>query len=597
MLQKLDFRPGIVKDDPELTSEGAWTDGDNVRFFRAKPEKIGGFRKLVDDQVLGKARGLLAWTTNIGNPILSIGTHRKLYILMKEILTDITPIRAQGNLTNPLATTNGSKIVTVTHLGHDLTIGSVVIFSGASAVGGITLNGSYFVTTVPDGETYTVTHTSAATSTATGGGTVGYRYELTPGLEYGAIQDGWGIGSWGLGSWGTARENSVIQTPRIWSLGNWGENLVAVPRGGDLYEWVSSTTDLGLRAVRVSTANGYDMDAPRQITAMFVTPERFLVCLGCTEYLTDVYDPLLVRWSDQEIIDGWNASALTLSGQQKLASGSRIVGGCVSRMQNLIWTDTSLYAMRYLGDTEYVFGFDLIGTSCGLAGPHAFTERDGMALWMTPQGEFYIYDGSSPRQIPCTVSRYVFDNLVKSQLGAVWCGSNSQFSEVWWWYPDNPSAPELNKYVIYSLTENCWSIGTMARTAWIDKTNVNKPVAVSPEGLIYVHETGVDADDQPLPAHIRGAPFDVGDGDQITSIHRIVPDMQVKGTVDVTLETRRWPQDKIEASKTRQFTSDTRKIDLRAQGRQAALEFSVDGLGDWFRIGDLRLDITPAGRR
>lgn len=594
MLTKIPFAPGINKDDPELTAEGTWVDGDNVRFFRGRPEKIGGCTKLIEDTVQGKARGLFAWSTNNGNPQLAIGTHVKLYVLSSEELIDITPFRSAGTLTDPFTTSAGSTSVLVTDTSHGLGIGDTVIFSGATAVGGITVSGPYTVVTAPDGDTYTITHSGAASGAATGGGTVNYSYEIGLGIEYGVTSNGWGVGTWGSGTWGTARMTSVLRAPRTWSLANWGENLVAVPRSGELYEWQAGTTD---RAVQVSIANGYDQDAPSQITAMFVTPERFIVCLGCTQFADDVFDPLLVRWSDQEIIDQWTPSALTLSGERKLAIGSRIVGGCVSRMQNLVWTDTALYAMRYLGDTEFVYGFDLLGTACGLAGPHAFAERDGIALWMSPTGAFFIYDGSSPRQLPCSVSRYVFDALVQNQNEAIWCGANSQYSEVWWWYASDPLAPELNRYVAYSLAENCWFIGSMARTAWIDKTNVNRPVAISPEGVIYVQETGIDADAAALPAHIESAPFDTGDGDQVVSIHRIVPDLTLEGSVQVTLETRRWPQDAIEVSKTRSFTAASRKIDLRAQGRQASLTFAVTGLGETFRLGDVRLDITPAGRR
>lgn len=593
-LTKIPYGAGIVKDDPALTAEGVWTDGDNVRFYRGRPEKIGGFVKLIASQVEGKARGLFAWSMNNGDPVLAIGTHRKLYVVTNEILTDITPLRAEGSLSGPFATTNASATVTVTDTIHGLNVGDTVIFSGASAVGGITLNGAYLVVTIPTADTYTITHTSAASSTASGGGTVGYKYELSPGLEYGATATGYGVGPWGSGSWGTPRATTVVQTPRTWSLSNWGQNMVAAPGGGDLYEWTAGTTD---RAVQVTTAAGYDEDAPGQITAMFVTPERFIVLLGTTEFGTGAYDPLLVRWNDQEIIDAWAPSALNLAGQQKLSTGSRIVGGCVSRMQNLIWTDVSLHSMRYLGDTEFIYGFDVLGTNCGLAGPHAYAERDGSAYWLTPAGEFYVYDGSAPRQLQCTVSRYVFDALVKTQVGAVWCGPNSAYNEIWWWYADDPTAPELNKYVAYSLTENAWFIGTMARTAWIDKTQVNRPIAVSPQGYIYVQETGVDADDAAFPAYITGAPFDIADGDQVTSIHRIVPDMTIEGTVQVTLETRRWPQDQVEVSKTRAFTGSTRKIDIRAQGRQVSLSFAVSSPGDWFRLGDLRLDTTEAGRR
>lgn len=592
-LTKIPFRAGIVKDDPELTSEGTWVDGDNVRFVRGRAQKVGGYQRLIDQTVEGKARGLLSWVSNAGNPNIAIGTHLKLYVLFTETLLDITPLRDSGTLTDPFTTTAGSQTVVVTDAAHGLSVGDAVIFSGASAVGGITLSGAYRVVSVASAGSYAVQHTAAAGSGATGGGTVTFKYELPVGLEYGARTFGWGVSSWGEGTWGTARDTALAVASRTWDLASWGQNLLAVPRGGGLYEYTVDTLD---RAVLVSTANGYSENAPTQIAAMFVTPERFVVLLG-TEPFSGAFDPLLVRWADQETLDGWAPSPTNLAGEYRLAVGSRIVAGTVSRLQNLLWTDTALYAMRYLGDIEFVFGFELLGTNCGLAGPHAFAEKDGLALWMSPAGQFFIYDGSAPRVLPCPVRRYVFDAIVAAQFETVWCGVNSEFNEVWWWYATDPDAPEMDRYVAYSLAEDAWFIGTLARTAWIDKTSLSRPVAVAPDGALYVHETGVDAGDQALPAYIRAAPFDVGDGDQVASIHRIVPDLEHDGTVRVTLQTRRWPQDAVEMDKTRLFTGTSRKIDIRAQGRQASIGFAVQGVGEWFRLGDVRLDITPAGRR
>jgi hypothetical protein len=509
-LTKLPLKAGINKDDAELTVEGGWADGNNVRFVRGQAEKIGGFEKLIPDQLTGKARGMVSWARNNGDPHLAVGTHIKLYAIASDALHDITP---------------------------------------------------------------------------TG---------FTAGNEYGSAAFGWGVGGWGVGAWGTPRDEAIVIAPLTWSLSNWGENLLAVPRGGGLYEWSTSSSN---QAVLISTGNGYDQNAPTQITSMFVTPERFVVLLGTSEYGTGNFDPSLVRWSSQEANDAWSQISTNLAGEYKLSSGSRIVAGTVSRLQNLIWTDTSLYSMRYLGDTEFIFGFDLIGTNCGLAGPLAFAEKDGVAFWMTPNGQFYMYDGNSPRALPCPVRRYVFDTIVRGQYDLLLCGLNSEFGEVWWFYPTDTTNPELARYVAYNVSEDAWFIGDVARTSWVDKSTFNKPVAVSPDGYVYIHETGVDADGAALPARIRAAPFDMSDGDMVMAVHRIVPDLELSGTVDVRLETRRWPQGPIEADKTRTFTPTMNKIDIRAQGRQAAIELIVDDVGDWFRLGDLRIDITEVGRR
>lgn len=595
-LTKVPIKPGIVKDDAELTAEGSWADGNNVRFVRGSAEKIGGYQKLIQDQLLGKARGMVTWARNNGDPHLGIGTHRKLYAIASDALLDITPVEVAVTLTDPFAVTNASVTVTVTDAAHGQAVGSGLVVSGSAAVGGITPVGHYTVITVIDANTYTITHSSAASSTvaAGGGAAVAIRYDIVVGNEYGSATFGWGIGPWGAGTWGTPRDAAIVIAPRTWSLSNWGENLLAVPRNGGLYEWVTSTAD---RAVLVSTAEGYAGDAPTQVVSMFVTPERFIVLLGTKEYGTGTFDPSLVRWCNQEANDEWDQLSTNLAGEYKLSSGSRIVAGTVSRLQNLIWTDTSLYSMRYLGDTEFIFGFDLIGTNCGLAGPMAFAEKDGVAYWATPNGQFMMYDGSAPRVLTCPVRRYVFDNIVRSQYDLLNCGLNSEFGEVWWWYPTDPAVPEVGRYVAFNLAEDAWFIGDIARTSWVDKSTFNKPVGVGPDGYVYIHETGVDADGAALPANIRAAPFDMADGDQVMAVHRVVPDLELAGTLDLRLETRRWPQGPVEANKTRTFTTTMQKIDIRAQGRQASLEFTADAVGDWFRLGDIRLDITEAGRR
>jgi hypothetical protein len=595
-LTKVPLKPGIVKDDAELTVEGSWADGNNVRFVRGSAEKIGGYAKLITDQLLGKARGMLAWVRNNGDPHLAIGTNRKLYAIASDTLRDITPVEVAVTLSGPFAVTNASVTITVTDTAHGQVVGAGLVISGSAAVGGITPVGHYTVITVIDADTYTITHSSAASSTATGGGgaAVAIRYDIVIGNEYGAATFGWGIGPWGAGTWGTPRDAAIVIAPRTWSLANWGENLLAVPRNGGLYEWSTSSGD---RAVLISTAEGYSADAPTQITSMFVTPERFIVLLGTKEYGTGTFDPSLVRWCNQEANDEWAQISTNLAGEYKLSSGSRIVAGTVSRLQNLIWTDTSLYSMRYLGDTEFIFGFDLIGTNCGLAGPMAFAEKDGVAFWMTPNGQFMMYDGSAPRALTCPVRRFVFDQIVRSQYDVLTCGLNSEFGEVWWWYPTDPAAPEVNRYVAFNLVENAWHIGDVARTSWVDKSTFSKPVAVGADGYVYIHETGVDADGAALPASIRAAPFDMSDGEQIMAVHRIVPDLELAGTLDIRLETRRWPQGPVEVNKTRTFTTTMQKVDIRAQGRQASLEFTADAVGDWFRLGDIRLDLTEAGRR
>ena len=595
-LTKVPFKPGIHKDDAALTVEGTWTDGNNVRFYRGSPEKIGGWQKLLDDQLLGKVRGMVAWVRNNGDPHLGLGTHLKLYAIVSEALRDITPLRSTVVLTDPFTTTSGSPNVSVAAAGHGLDVGATVVFTGASDVGGITLNGVYVVTATPSSSVFEVTHTSAASSTvAGGGGSVSARYEINPGNEYGALAYGFGVGPFGAGTYGTPREESVIMAARTWSLANWGENLLAVPRNGSLYEWSTGSSD---RAAKVAIVEGYTGDAPSPITAMFVTPERFVVLLGTQEYGTGNVDPLLVRWSNQEAVDEWEQVSTNLAGEYKLSTGSKIIAGTVSRLQNLIWTDTALYSMQYRADIEFVFGFDVIGTNCGLAGPNAFAEKDGMAFWMTPNGQFYLYDGAAPRALDCPNQRFVYDTIVRQQFDAIHCGINSKYSEVFWWYSDGSgNTNENNRYISYNYADNAWFIGDMARTAWFDKTFFDGPIGIGPDGYVYVHEVGSTADGLPMNDRIETAPFDMDDGDMVVNLSRIVPDMELTGAVDFTIRTRRFPNKPMEMELVRPYSEDMHRIDLRAQGRQMSLSISSRTAETSWRMGDLRVDVTPAGPR
>lgn len=589
MLKRLPMAPGIFRDEPPLSVETYFQDGNNVRSYRGKVEKLGGWTKLIPDQLRGKARNMTSWTSNSGGIFMAAGTHTKLYAIAEEASHNITPYKEEGSLTDPFATTNGSNIITVTDASHGLGVGDAVFFSGASAGGGVTVNGEYVVTSIVNGSTYTITHSSAATSTAAAhGGTVGYKYEIPIGQEYGALYFGWGVGSWGSGAWGTPRTSNILLAPRTWSLDHWGEYLLASPRGGTLYEW-----DLSLSGRAVVIAN-----APDRINSFFISPERFVVALGANEEISGLYNPMLVRWCAQSDNTDWTASATNTAGEFPLAVGSKIIAGTSSRLQNLIWTDTALYSMQYRADIEFIFGFDVVGTNCGLAGPNAFAEKDGMAFWMTPNGQFYVYDGSAPRALDCPNQRFVYDNIVRRQFDAIHCGINSKYSEVWWWYSDGGNGNyESNRFISYNYADNAWFIGDLSRTAWLDKTFFDGPIGAGPDGYLYVHEVGTTADGAAMGDRIETAPFDMDDGDMTVNLSRIVPDMELTGAVDFTIRTRRFPAKPMEMELVREYSDSMHRIDLRAQGRQMSLSISSKTAETSWRMGDLRVDITPAGPR
>lgn len=588
-LTKLPIRPGIFKDEPPLSVETYFSDGDNVRFYRGKAEPIGGWRKLSDTKLEGKVRGLNTWASNDGATYLAAGSHVRLYAMVSEVVSNITPFREEGTLTGPgpFSTTAGSRTVKVADLSHGLSVGDIVVFGNSTAVGGITVSGEYRVSAITDASNYEIEHPTPATSTATGGGTVDYFYELPIGQEFGALYFGFGVGGWGLGTWGTARESGVVLSPRTWVLDNWGQNLLANPRGGGLYEWNLSPNE---RAFRVP-------NAPEKVNSFFVTPERHIVALGTNSEIDGIYDPLLIRWCSQSDNTDWTTMATNTAGEFRLASGSLIVAGTNSRLQNLIWTDISLHSMTYRGDIEFVFSFDQLGTDCGLAGPHAFAEKDGLAFWMSPTGQFYVYDGSPPKALDCPVRRYVYSKIVRRQYDAIWCGINSQYSEVWWWYASGGDGTEIDRFVGYCYADGTWFLGSVPRTSWVDKSNFEGPIGAGADGYLYVHEQGVDADGAALRSHAELAPFDLGDGEQVMNLHRIVPDMDLTGRVTFEVRTKRFPAGNDQKVISRNYTEGMDNLAFRAQGRQASLKISCEDVGATFRLGDLRVDASIAGFR
>ena len=600
MLKKLPAQPGIFKDSPSLTSEGFWSDGKNVRFFRGKPEKIGGWTKFSTASITGKGRTVISFADSSGKKYLSIGTNKKLYIAdTSNTISNITPLDASGTLTGTtLAATDGSPIVTITHNSHGRSVNDTVILSAQSAsIGGITLSGTYLVSAVPSANTYKVTHTSNATSTQSGSRNITYQYELSIGPENGSYQFGWGVGGWGLSFWSTPRAaSSITLNPRTWSISKFGNFLVANPYGGYLYVWDGNVAN---RATYISTG-------PTRSDYSFVTPERFVVCLGTHDYGTNTYSPTLVRWSDQEDYANWTPAATNLSGEFPLQSGSVIMGGGVSRVQNLIWTDTSLYAMRYLGDIELVYGFNILGTNCGLIGSKAWAEVDGVTFWMSNNNKFFMYDGSAPKELSCTVSRYVFEDLEKAGNPIITCAVNSRFNEVVWYYPSISSTnAEIDRFVAYNYVENTWYIGDIVRMAWVDGSIFNYPIGIggyaanSDTGYIYFHEDGHNADGAAIDCYIESAQFDVDDGENVVNISRIVPDVSFESgsTLNMQIKTRRWANSPDEQVKTLTFDESSDKVDTRAQGRVATIKLSSNAVDNWWRVGDIRVDISGVGRR
>ena len=615
---KLALRPGIDKQNTEYGAEGGWIDSDYVRFRYGLPEKIGGWEGFAGEltSLVGLASDVLAWSNLNSVPYMAVGTHRKLYVFTGGAWYDITPIRAT-NTGVTFTTTSGSTTVTVNDTNHGAEVGDFVTFSSVTGdPGGIAnadLQNQFEVLTVPSGSTYTIQVPNAATSSASAAGDGTAAYQINVGSDTTYFDFGWGVGGFGLSPYGepAPATATLALASRVWQLDTYGENLIAQINGGSVYQWSPTDDGVGTPAsllTNAPTKNNY---------AIVSTPDRHLVLLGTETTPGDdtTFDPMFVRFSDQEDITTYAESATNTAGGQRLTDGNRIVGAIRSRGQILIFTDSSLHGMQYVGP-PYTFGFQQLGANCGLIGPHAAVDVNGVAIWMG-QEDFFIFDGTV-RKLPCTVQDYVFKDINLVQGTKTHAGSNGLFNEVTWWYCTADST-YINRFVTYNYLENTWHIGTMPRTAWQDVGIFNLPIAAqylptntnTPPGdtiygvtggrsLIYTQERGYDANGEAIPAYLESGYFDIGDGDQVMYMKRFVPDFkdQIK---DITcrINLKSYPQTNAEVSSLDPYTitPSTEKVDTRARGRQISIKLESDELGSWWRFGTLRVDIQPDGLR
>jgi hypothetical protein len=628
-LVRLFLNPGIDKQNTEYGAEGGWVDCDFVRFRYGLPEKLGGwtnFQGNIPTYFIGMASALLGWNNLQGSPVMALGTNRKLYAYFGGAWADITPIRLTTTPTTPPATpsvaftaTSGSNIVLVTNALHGALTGDFVTFSGAVSLGGnITadvLNQEYEITEVLGVNTYNITVpvTADGSDSGDGNGAVVAAYQINTGSDVGLIDFGWGTGTWGTGTWGTTREGvpGITVYPALWQFDLFGEDLLAQRVDGALYRWSPGTTNpLAVRAAGVS-------GAPTNSKFMVVsTPDRHVVCLGTesTVGTPGSQDPMLVRFSAQEDPNDFVETATNTAGGQRLTDGSFIVSAVRSRGQILIFTDTSLHGMQYVGP-PYTFGFQQLGANCGCIGAHAAVDVNGVAYWMG-QEAFYVFDGTV-KKMPCTVQDYVFKDINLVQGFKVVAGINSEFNEVTWWYCSFTS-DFVDRFVTYNYLENVWSIGSMPRTAWEDVGAFSRPSASeylplsdvaslsTIQGLtpgrsrLYSQESGVNADGDPIFAFIQSGYFDIADGENMLLMSRFIPDFKNQvGDLTVRLLLRAYPQATASPSSLDPYliTPTTQKVDTRARGRQISLKIESDALDTNWRFGTMRVNVQVDGLR
>jgi hypothetical protein len=593
-LTPLDIPPGIIKEDSAYASRNRYVDGNNVRFFKRFPEKIGGYVELSESSadLADPARGAHVWRTLDGTAYFAFGTRRKLWLYDdNDTLYDITPIRESGQLTDPFDTVDTDETVTVNDTGHGTAVGDTVIFDNATAVGGITIDGAYVVTTVPGANSYTIEHSSAATSTVSGGGgTVDYEYEITIGLDESTetVETlAWGEGTWDEGPWGGSVPTLAGTLAfRIWTLDNWGEDLVATYWGGAMYHWDASA-GTSTRAAAIS-------NSPSVVNGLYVSQDtRHIVALGAHD--GSAQDPLLTAWADQETLTTWTASATNTAGDKLIESGNDIVGSISTRFGRLIVTDFSAHIMTFTGP-PFTFGIRKVGERCGMLSPHAGVTFNDLAFWMG-RGRFFMFDGAV-REIECDLQDEVFDNLNLVQAFKVASGTVVDKHEVWWFYP-TLSDLQNTKAIIYNVKDRIWYPSDFARSAWLDKNVFTaKPVAVDNSGMMFLQESGSDANGSALSYYLQSGDMELGNGDQSMHVRRLINDFQrLTGNHTLTLIAKTDPNASSVTKGPYSFGESTSQISARAKGRSIAFKIASDELDSDFRAGLWRADISPHGRR
>jgi hypothetical protein len=628
-LTKLNFKPGINKEETDYSNEGGWVDGDKIRFRKGNVEKIGGWEKYSSNTIIGSARALHSWISLGGNKYLGLGTTNKYYIEEGGTYNDVTPIRKNTTNAATFAATNGSSTLTVTDASHGAVNGDFVTFSSAVSLGGLViaavLNQEYQIDVVTGTNTYKITAkdtsgdtvTANASDSGNGGSATDAAYQVNSGLDVYVESTGWGVGTWGAGGFGSSSSISDTSQLRLWTHDNFGENLIINPRGGDIYRWVEND-GLSTRAVKLSSVSGANLVPTQGLQVITSETDRHLIVLGADPISgssrTGVIDPMLVAFSDQENELDFEPLTTNTAGSLRLSSGSSIVGGLKARQEILIWTDTSLYSMNFIGP-PLTFSMNLINEGAGLIGPKAAVNSPKGVFYMSKKG-FYFYNGAV-QKLPCSVQDYVFGDLDEGQAYKCFAGLNEEFSEIWFFYPSlTDNETEISRYVIYNYEENSWSIGSLERYAWLAAGVFNKPLSageVSSTKYIYEHEKGYNNDTSSMDGvFVESADIDISDGDRFAFLKRVLPDIlfvndvgtSQNPAINIVVKQRDFSNQTLSTNSTTKITSSSTYGSLRSRGRQFVFRFESDDDNDeadrknykW-RLGNTRVDIQPSGRR
>jgi len=611
-LQKAIFKPGINREGTDYDNEGGWFDCNLIRFRKGRPEKFGGWSKNSPSTFLGTGRALHSWVALEGTKYLGLGTTFKYYIKEGQAFNDITPIRAVTTNGIIFAATNGSSIITATDDNHGAVVNDFVTISGSASLGGaitaVVLDQEHQITSVTANTyTFVASATANGSDTGNGGGATDAAYQINVGLDVYVPSTGWGANKWGEGTFGSSTALNETGQLRLWSHDHFGENLIINPRNGGIYKWVENN-GLTTRAVELSGISGANLVPTKAIQVITSEKDRHLIVLGADPIVgsarTGALDPMLIAFSDQENDLQFEPLITNTAGSLRLSSGSSIIGANKSRQEILVWTDTALYSMQFVGP-PFTFAVNLINEGTGLIGPKASVTAPSAVFWMS-QNNFYAYNGSV-QSLPCSVQNYIFADINLTQSFKINAFTISEKSEIGWFYC-SASSIEIDRYVIYNYAEQTWVYGSLSRTAWLDAGIESFPRAVS-SGLLYQQETGFDDDGTPMTnVFIESSDFDIGDGEQFSFIRKIIPDFKFlsnsnAGKVNIVVKTRNFPGDSLTTRSTSSIGSTTQQSNIRARGRQAVLRFESDdddttaNTSVGWRLGATRLDVKTDGKR
>jgi len=634
-LQKLQYKPGVNRDVTSYTNEGGWVDSDKVRFRLGFPEKIGGWLKRSSNAYLGSARSLFPWTALAGTKFLGVGTSVKYYILDGTEFNDITPLRVTTTGEATFSVGDGFTVATVTDNGHGVNAGDFVTFSSAASLGGnvvaAVLNREFEIITVPTADTFTIniSVTGNSSDTGNGGGSTVAKYQIDCGLDTQVGGTGWGAGTWSRGGWSTAFDVGVTAELALWNEDNFGEDLLLNLRDGAIYYWdrTGGTSARAINLIDVAGAN----NAPTVAKQVMVSDNsRHVIAFGTNTIGTAVQDPLLIRFSSSESLTDWSPVPTNSAGDLRIGSGSTFITAIETKREIVIFTDSTLHSMQYLG-APFSFGIQPLSTGITIMGPNAAVAVEDAVFWMG-QDSFYLYEGGA-KQLPCMVKEKVFFDFDYSQKDKVHAAHNAEFSEVTWYYCSNSNSlanngtGQNNLYVSYNYAERVWYYGTLARTAFIDRGTFQFPIAAQ-GGYLYDHEVGYDDDGSAMAASIEASPIDIGEGERFMFINKIIPDITFQGStgnspsVSMTLSTQDYPGSSYGtvtlpnglgalglavpvtssgssgySETTVPFQQFTTKADIRLRGRSFAFKIGSTALGVRWRLGSPRIELRQDGRR